>query len=783
MTPVDTKNSLLNIVKDPILRIASTGEVLEYHIHEMGDPALLALNLGTSNLKSFAFLSDMMEAVCECLETKEPQSTYFTLNYLGLQKHYEVLVEPHEEGEALAIIKEITKKKQRESELIEYYDLIQNIYEGTATTTGTDYLDQLTFQLSKALKADYTAICEVDIRKDVLETVSINFEGNKIENINWDFEGSPFEDVLAESYLEIKQGFKNRYPDFDLNQKFIFNGFIGLPLYRNNLYGKPIGFMFALYEQPIVQNKHKEKILQIFSARAAAELERIEGQKKLEYSENRFKALYNNTPAYFSSTNKSGVVIEIGDYFLEKTGYARKEVIGRRAIDFLTPKSQEVGLKVLPKFIKRGYCKDVALEFVKKNGQVMEVMMSATTIRDDQGRFVKNIMNLNDVTQLRQIERELRKSEEMVIQAANQYQTMFDSAPVGIIIHTDGIIRHVNSETVRLARGNTVYDFVGKKALSFVHPDSKAVAQHRIDKIYETKKPHRNEQKFLCVDGSVIEVEAMGGLIEYDGRPSIQIAFYDISDRKVAERRLLESDQQLRKLNESLARQNNQLEEFAHIASHNLRAPITNMLSLIKIRELDPSVSTQEFVWQNLGKTVRNLDETIIELNDVVKTSWELDKQRKELHFQEVLERILNNIVDQIAKADAEFVIDLDLPTIFYPKIYLESILQNLVTNAIKYRSPDRSALVILKSWEENGRGFLSVEDNGLGIDLNMHGDKLFGLRKTFHSNQDARGVGLFITRAQIESLGGSISVESEVGRGTKFIVDFGTLKLISTDH
>lgn len=322
-----------------------------------------------------------------------------------------------------------------------------------------------------------------------------------------------------------------------------------------------------------------------------------------------------------------------------------------------------------------------------------------------------------------------------------------------------------------------------KKALSFVHPDSKAVAQDRIDKIYETKKPHRNEQKFLCVDGSVIEVEAMGCLIEYDGKPSVQIAFYDISDRKVAERRLLESDQQLRQLNESLARQNNQLEEFAHIASHNLRAPITNMLSLIKIRELDPSVSTQEFVWQNLGRTVRNLDETIIELNDVVKTSWELDKQRKELYFQEVLERILNNIVDQIAKADAEFVIDFDLPTLFYPKIYLESILQNLVTNAIKYRNPDRNALVVLKSWEENGRGFLSVEDNGLGIDLKKHGDKLFGLRKTFHSNQDARGVGLFITRAQIESLGGSISVESEVGRGTKFIVDFGTLKLISTDH
>ncbi|MCV9389236.1 PAS domain-containing sensor histidine kinase [Reichenbachiella ulvae] len=758
------------------MRIARDGEVLEFHFHENGDPALIALDFGEKKLSEHFFLEEMMEAVEVCLETGESQSAYFTLTHLGSRKHYEVLIEQHDEDEVLAIVKEITKKKQRENELIEYYDLLQNIYEGTATTTGTDYLDQLTHQLSKALKADYTAICLIDTRKDLLETVSINFAGSKVDNVVWDLEDSPFEQVLEHSYLEIKQGFKNKFPEFELNKGHIFNGFIGVPLYYNHMFGEPIGFMFALYEQALVLGKHNEKILQIFSARAAAELERVEGQKKLEYSENRFKALYNNTPAFFSSTNKVGVVIEVGDYFLEKTGYIRREVIGRKAIEFLTPQSQKVGLKILPKFIKRGYCKDVALEFVKKNGQIMEMMMSATTIRDDRGRFVKNIMNLNDVTHLRRVERELRKSEERVIHAANRYQSLFDNSPVGIIIHTDGIIKHVNAETIRLARGNSIYDFIGKKALSFVHPESKAVAQERIDKIYQTKSPHRNEQKFLCVDGSVIEVEAMGTLIDYEGKPSVQIAFYDISDRKNAERRILERDKELERLNESLARQNNQLEEFAHIASHNLRAPITNMLSLIKIREVDPSLATQEFVWDNLGKTVRNLDETIIELNDVVKTSWELDKQRKELHFQEVLERILNNIVDQIAKANAEFVIDFTLSAIFYPKIYLESILQNLVTNAIKYRDPKRNAVIKINTWEKNGRGYLSIEDNGLGIDLDMHGSKLFGLRRTFHANSDARGVGLFITKAQIESLGGGIKVESQVGKGTKFIIDFGTL-------
>ncbi|UXP30555.1 PAS domain S-box protein [Reichenbachiella agarivorans] len=774
----------MKIVKDPILRIDRFGWVKECHYHPTSDPALIAIGFEQRNIRDFDFLFDLIRSVELCLQTQESQSAYFTLNYQRERKHYEVLIEPDDEDEVLAIVKEITKKKQRENELLEYYNLLQSIYEGTSSSTGRDYLDQLTYQLSKAMKADYTAVCVVDPRKDVLETVSISFKGKKVENTTWKINGSPYEEVIANSYLEIKQGFKNRFSRFELNYHHLFNGFIGVPLFYNQIYSKPIGFMFALYELPLFEGIHNEKILQIFSSRAAAELERIENQRKIEYSEERFKALYNNTPAYFSSTNKSGVVIEVGDYFLEKTGYSRGDVIGKWSIDFLTPASKKYAIrKVMPKFLKKGYCKDVALEFVKKNGDIMEVMLSATLIKDQAGKFVKTIMNLNDVTLLRKIERELRESEERVIQAANRFQLLFDNSPVGIIIHTAGVIRHVNSETIRLARGNSIYDFIGKTAMSFVHPESKSAAQARIDKIYETKKAHRNEQKFLCVDGSVIEVEAMGTLIEYEGEPSVQIAFYDISDRKNAERRILERDKELKTLNENLARQNNQLEEFAHIASHNLRAPITNMLSLIKIREADSSEATQQFVWDNLGKTVRNLDETIIELNDVVKTSWELDKQRKTLRFQDVLEKILNSIVDQIAKADAEFDVKFEMSTVFYPKIYLESIIQNLVTNAIKYKKPHERAMIYLRSWEKNGRGYFSIEDNGMGINLEKYGSRLFGLRKTFHSNHDARGVGLFITKAQIESLGGSIFVESTEGVGTKFIVDFGTLKLISTDH
>jgi len=413
----------------------------------------------------------------------------------------------------------------------------------------------------------------------------------------------------------------------------------------------------------------------------------------------------------------------------------------------------------------------------KKNGEVLDVLFSATIVKREDGRFEKIVTNLNDVTALRKIESELIEREARVIEAANRYQSLFDNSPVGIIIHSNGIIKHVNNETIRLAKGTTVFDFVGKEAMSFVHEDSKKVAKKRIDNIYKTKKPHRNEQKFVCVDGSIIEVEAMGTLVEFDGEPSVQIAFYDISERKEAQRQILEDEEKLKGLNEHLARQNNQLEEFAHIASHNLRAPITNMLSLVKIKDNDSSPENEQFVWDNIKKTIVNLDETIVELNDVVKTSWELDKKRRRLDIEDVLNKILANIGQEIIDLEAQINIDLEsMPSIYYPKVYLESILQNLVTNALKYRSPDRKPVVNIRTYKDGAAGCLTVEDNGLGIDLKRFGAKLFGLRKTFHTNEDARGVGLFITRAQVESMGGDIQVESVVDKGSVFKINFGEL-------
>ncbi|HBX66928.1 MAG TPA: hypothetical protein DEG32_12540, partial [Balneolaceae bacterium] len=131
--------------------------------------------------------------------------------------------------------------------------------------------------------------------------------------------------------------------------------------------------------------------------------------------------------------------------------------------------------------------------------------------------------------------------------------------------------------------------------------------------------------------------------------------------------------------------------------------------------------------------------------------------------IEEILttERLANNV--NIQK---------DIPanlSLKYNPAYLESIVLNLLSNAIKYRHPDRKPEVAVKAEEREGSVHLEVSDNGLGIDLEKHGEKLFGMYNTFHQNKNSKGIGLFITKNQIESMGGSIDVQSKPNEGTTF--------------
>jgi signal transduction histidine kinase len=154
--------------------------------------------------------------------------------------------------------------------------------------------------------------------------------------------------------------------------------------------------------------------------------------------------------------------------------------------------------------------------------------------------------------------------------------------------------------------------------------------------------------------------------------------------------------------------------------------------------------------------SVERLNETVEDLSEIIKINQNINIKLVEIEFDEMLKLVEESIALRINETGA--IIHRDFRAckrLVYNKAYLESILLNLITNAIKYKHPNRCPKIEILSWRSGSDVMISCRDNGIGIDLEKHGSKIFGLHKTFHGNQDARGVGLFITKNQVEAFFG----------------------------
>jgi signal transduction histidine kinase len=161
-------------------------------------------------------------------------------------------------------------------------------------------------------------------------------------------------------------------------------------------------------------------------------------------------------------------------------------------------------------------------------------------------------------------------------------------------------------------------------------------------------------------------------------------------------------------------------------------------------------------------------------LLDLLRVNKAHERERIPIRFDDILTKVKEDMMGEILNSNAWIVADFgDCPSVNYYKPYLESIVLNLLSNALKYRHPDREPEIRFETRLVDNKPVLRVKDNGLGIDLDKYRDQIFGLRQVFHGNTNAHGVGLFLTKTQIESMGGRISVQSVVGQGTTFTIEF----------
>ncbi len=247
----------------------------------------------------------------------------------------------------------------------------------------------------------------------------------------------------------------------------------------------------------------------------------------------------------------------------------------------------------------------------------------------------------------------------------------------------------------------------------------------------------------------------------------IQGIFQDIDEVKLKEISLETSV----KVIES---QNSRLFNFAHIVSHNLRSHASNLSLTLDLLKSINNPDEEEELKSSLFDISESLNETINHLNEIVTAQSHSLDERRILSFDHVLQSTVSSISRMIEETQTEIFSDFsEVPEIRYIPSYLESIFLNLITNAIKYRHPDRHPVIDICSFKEEDKTCLMIRDNGLGIDLEKHGDNLFNMYQTFHTGKESVGIGLFITKNQIETLQGSIHVQSAVDEGTTFKIVF----------
>ncbi|MBW8243597.1 PAS domain S-box protein [Muricauda oceani] len=397
------------------------------------------------------------------------------------------------------------------------------------------------------------------------------------------------------------------------------------------------------------------------------------------------------------------------------------------------------------------------------SGEARWIRAEATVIRDEQGTPLKMIGINEDITALKVTQLQLLKSEESL-------QGTLENSSIGMaLVATNGKFINVNQSLCK-SLGYSKPELLNLSFQDITHLDDLAIDLGLLkDLVAGKRSTYQIEKRYLNKRGNpVYVILTVTAARNIDGDISHFISqIVDISER-------IKYETKQKELLELSSNQNNSLLNFAHIVSHNLRSHAAN-LTMITSFLTDETLGEEERKdsLTMLGRASDGLNQTISHLNEVVQVKLRADEQLKSIQLSYIVKKVLMDIQALIDKNNIQLTVD--VPKEFEVKgvlAYLESIVLNLVSNAIKYKDPDKKqAKIDIKSFEKNKNIILQVKDNGLGIDLKKHGEKLFGMYKTFHKNEDARGIGLFITKNQIESMGGKITVESKPLEGSTFNV------------
>lgn len=403
--------------------------------------------------------------------------------------------------------------------------------------------------------------------------------------------------------------------------------------------------------------------------------------------------------------------------------------------------------------------------FLCADGSYKYVYDRGFLVMDEEKNVIRVIGAMQDITKLKEEEQRLRLLETVITQTKDAIIiTESGSNERGIpkIIYVNPAFTKLTGYTPKEVIGKTPKVFMSKNAVKADIKNLANAIKKKEEFTFETLNLTKKKKEYW-VNFTMIPIT------NFDDEHSHWISIQrDISNEK-------EREKEREQLISELTQNNKDLKQFSYITSHNLRAPLSNLTGLLNLIE-DIPIENEELkeLIDGFSKSTGLLNETISDLVKVIIIKDSPSIQKEEVVIRDVFENVFNQLT---------FVIGIQKPilklsfesakTLVINKTYLESILLNLMTNSLKYRDDKRQLKISISSRVEDNMTVIEFTDNGIGIDLERNREKVFGLYQRFHNHTDSKGLGLYLVKSQVEAMGGKISVESEVGKGTTFRLSF----------
>ncbi len=421
-------------------------------------------------------------------------------------------------------------------------------------------------------------------------------------------------------------------------------------------------------------------------------------------------------------------------------------------IDYILEDDQEQIAYLLNDAMQNGHNFDIELQLKTAKGSRWMRIIGISDFKDGLCKSVHGLVQ--DIDEFKCAELEILLREE-------EFRQTFWHAPIGMaLLDLNGQMVRVNPGMCETF-GYTEDEMISFQKNDLTHPDDYEATNRFTEQLLSgERESFQQEKRFFHKNENLIwAILSMSAVKNDKGKTTHFVCqVSDITREKL--------------LTESLTEHNSRLQNYAHIVSHNLRSHTGNLSMLLELSEMNHKSGFEDELFEHIKSASNNMCDTVNHLSEIVEIQNLIKNTLVPINLRRRVKKSLQNLQTALNQINGEVILKVKKELVVYGvSSYVDSVILNILTNAIKYRSPHRLLVITILAKKTNGFTVLSISDNGMGIDLEQHRSKIFGMYKTFHDHKNARGIGLFISKNQIEAMDGSIAVESQPNVGSTFTI------------